>query len=289
MFSEDIQPLWQTSIFMLGLLLGVIAVLAITGAIFNLELTGIPRIALGVALSVLPALVWMFFLTRLAAQRDVPLSPLLPTVFILAALIAAAIARPVLYEIIDLDGWLGQATALNRLFANILLGGAVHAFLLYAIIRYTVWQTPAFEHRVDGILYSLVAAWGYAATFNALYVLDTGGLTLLNGSFRILSQTCTFLVTGLIIGYFLGRNRFEDMPFYFLTGGVALAAAANGFLFFAGTELNNIRVNLTTDGFSPWPGLLLNVVAILASYAAIYGLLRRQNELTKARLERKAA
>ncbi|HOA23838.1 MAG TPA: hypothetical protein PK801_06910 [Aggregatilineales bacterium] len=284
-FSDDVDPLWQTSLFILGLLLAVIVALAIAGQFFGAEVTGAPRIILGVAISVLPALLWLFFLTRLAALREVELSPLLPTMFVLAALIAAAIARPLLFEIIDLDGWLAQATASSRLSANILLGGSIHAFLLYAMVRYTVWQTPSFEHRADGVLYGLVTSWGYAATYNTLFVFDYGGVSLVNGSYRILTQTFAFLVTGLVLGYFLGRNRFEDMPFYFMSAGVALAGFLNGFLFYAGTELNNIAVNLTSDGFSPWPGLLFNLAFLVLTFAAVYGLLRRHNKLTKLHLE----
>lgn len=288
-FSEDLEPIWQTSLFILGLLLAVIVALAAASQLFGADVTGTPRIILGVALSVLPALLWLFFLTRLAALREVELSSLLPTMFVLAALIAAAIARPLLYEIIDLDTWLAQATAPARLVANILLGGSIHAFLLYAMVRYTVWQTPSFEHRADGILFGLVTAWGYAATFNTLFVFDYGGVSLLNGSYRILSQTFAFLVTGLVIGYFLGQNRFEDMPFYFMSAGVALAGFLNGLLFYAATELNNIAVNLSSDGFSPWPGLLLTLAALVFTFAAVYGMLRRQNTLTKVRLERQSA
>lgn len=288
-FVDDAQPLWQTSIFLFGLLMAVVVVIAVAGMLFNVEVAGRPRIVLGVALSILPGLMWLFFLTRLAAARQVEVSPLLPTVYVLSALIAVAVAHPLVYEVIDLDTWLAQATPANRLLANILLGGSIHAFLLYAIIRYTVWQTPAFERRVDGIMFALVAAWGYAATFNTIFVLDYGGVSLVNGSFRLLSQTFAFLVPGLILGYFLGINRFEDRPFYYLAIGVALAAFTNGFLLYAGVELNNIRVNLSADGFSPWPGLLLTLGALLVTYAAVFGLLRRENALTRARLERKAS
>lgn len=288
-FVDDVQPLWQTSVFMFGLLVAVVIAIAVAGLLFDLEVTGRPRVVLGVALSILPGLMWLFFLTRLAAARQVEVSPLLPTVFVLSALIAVAVAHPLVYELIDLDAWLARATPVNRLLANILLGGSIHAFLLYAIIRYTVWQTPAFERRVDGIIFSLVAAWGYAATFNTIFVLDYGGVSLVNGSFRLFAQTCAFLVPGLIIGYFLGVNRFEDRPFYYLTIGVALSAFLNGFLMYAGVELNNIRVNLATDGFSPWPGLVLTFGTLLATYAAVFGLLRRENSLTRARIERKAS
>lgn len=285
-FWQDLPALWQASVatFLFTIVLAVIV--TIVSVVFNPTLNGTERAAIGVGVSILPAIVWLVTFQQINFRSNVGFSPLIPTVFVLSMLTAAAISRPFLMEIVRIDEWLPQVSAANRLLATVLVPGFSHAFLLYAVIRYTVWQTPAFERRVDGVLYGFVAGWGYAITQNTLTVLDRGGLDLLNGTFWILSRTAAFLAASLVVGYFLGRNRFEDLPFYYLTAGVAAAAVLNGFLLFAGSSLNQVRLNLTSDGYTAWPGLLISLLVLIGTFGAVYGLFNRHNALTKARLER---
>jgi hypothetical protein len=165
----------------------------------------------------------------------------------------------------------------------------VTAFALYAIVRYTVWRTPAFSHRVDGPLFAVAAAWGYGSMFALLFVIDQGQMTLLNGGLRIIVILCAYLTPAFILGFFLGRNRFEDMPFYYLTGGVVTAAVINGFLLYAGVELNKVSPSLSNDGYSPWPGVAISVLLLAGTFAAVLGLMSRHNSLTRGRLEGKDA
>lgn len=282
--AQENRALWRASAT--ALLVILTTILAVTVAsILEPEPGQIVRLAVGVAVSVLPVIVWGSSIYRFAARDGSDLSPLLPTIFVLSALIAAAISRPLLYEIIDLDGWLAQANPANQLTAHLLLGAPVHVFLMYALVRFTVWRTPTFEHRDDGLLFALAAGWGYSAAFNTLYVFDHNGLTLLTGSFRLITQMSAFLAASLIVGFFLGRSRFEDMPFYYMPAGVALSIGLNAFVLYAGTSLNNIRLRLDTDGFSPWPGLVASMLVMIVSFAAIYGLMQRHNALTRSRIE----
>jgi hypothetical protein len=133
-------------------------------------------------------------------------------------------------------------------------------------------------------MFSLASGWGYASMTNALFVLDRNGLTLLNGGLYTLAHFGPYLSPSLILGYFLGRNRFEDLPFYYLTAGVTLAAFVNGVLLYAANELNIGPLRISSDGFAPWPGLIVNMIVLLLVYSAVYGLLKRHNGLTRARI-----
>jgi RsiW-degrading membrane proteinase PrsW (M82 family) len=257
----------------------------VIGSGFVPEQPGAVLPAIGMLLSALPAVAWLAFLYRVGARMQFHLSLLPFTLFFLAALLSAAATRPFLHDIINVDVWLGRTTTNNRLLGEILLNGFTHAFMLYAIVRYVAWSSLAFVRRTDGVMYAMAASWGYAAVFNALYVIDLGQPALLSGGLRLLAHLCTFLSTALILGYFLGRNRFENMPVYYLGSGLIFAAVVNGFLLYAGSALNSTRLGLTQSGFSPWPGLALNVAVLALAYSTVYGLTQRQNALTKARLE----
>lgn len=283
-FTEDIPPLWRATLTALGLFLFIIVGLLIASQVVE-EPGNIARLIIGTGISLIPSLAWLLLLYRAAARRDIRLPASLPLIFALAALIAAAVTRPLLFELIDLDVWLSRTTPPNRFLGNVLINGFFHAFILYALVRYTVWHRPTFTRRTDGVLFGMAAGWGYLAMINLLFVLGQDGVSLVNGSFRLITQACAYLAPGLIMGYFLGHNRFEDMPFYYLSLGLVLSAGVNGLMLYAGNELNNIRLGLTQDGFSPWPGLVFNFAVLLFVFGAIYGLQQRNNALIRARLE----
>lgn len=288
LFSEDVPSLWRASTITLGLVTAGVLALIIANQVLPADLiTKVPvRLAAGTAAAVGPAAAWLFFLYRISARQRLRLSALLPTVFVLAALLAAAAARPILLDLIGLDVWLWRTNAANRFLGNLLIAGFFHMFLIYVIVRYTVWQTADFSRRVHGVMYTLAAGLGYATMLNLLFVLDNNGLELLNGGLRLVTQLFAYIAPSMILGYFLGRSRFEDMPVYFLSGGQIIAAAASGLLIYITNELNTTGLAIDQDGFSPWPGLIVASIVMLASYGAIYGLLNRQNKLTRARLER---
>ncbi|GAB4478459.1 MAG: hypothetical protein Kow00124_22920 [Anaerolineae bacterium] len=283
-FYEDLPAVWRASTLTFGVILLLVAGLAVGHLIIG-EPQGTTRLLVSITAAAAPPLLWAAFLYQIAARQQTAVAPLVLTLFMLGALIAAAVTRPVLLDLLDLDTWLSSTTVIRRLLSNILIGGFWHAFLLYAMVRYTVWRTEVFTRRTDGVLFSMAASWGYALAINLLFVLDQDGLTMLNGNLRLLAQQAAFLVPGVVLGYFLGRSRFEVMPAYYLTLGLVIAAGLNGLLLFAGTELNSIRLGFDQDGFSPWPGLVVSLLAMGLTFFAIYGIIRRDNALTRARLE----
>ncbi len=285
MLHEDVAPLWRASALTLGVLLMLVVGLVTMNLLSGRDVQAQIDPKAGAGLMAVPATTWTLLLYQIAGRRRAQISTLLPTILVLSALAAAAAVRPFLFELLDIDLWLTQTNASNRFLGNILTIGMVNAFALYGLIRYTVWRTPAFAHRVDGVLYTTAAGWGYGTTLIVLSLLDQEAVTVLNGGLKALSQLCAYLAPALIVGYFLGRNRFEDMPFYYLSTGLLIAAALNGLLLYAGSELNNVSLSLTQDGFSPWPGFAASLGILVVTYLAIYGLLRRHNSLTRARLE----
>ncbi len=283
-FAKDETPIWRASVLTLGLILSTIAGVAVADLVLPASVSNSPQLLSSSTIALLPALAWLIFLYRSARTTHIDIPSSLLAVFSLAALIAAAVVYPLLNQLLDLYGWLGRTTSANRFLGNILIGGFCHALVLYAIVRYTVWPTSAFIHRSDGMLFSLAASLGYAVTLNLLFIFNLGGVTLLNGGLRLITQMSAHLASSTIIGYFLGRNRFEDMPVYYLPSGLVLGAAINGLLLYAGAELNNTQLSFAQSGFSPWPGLALNIIVLILTFAGVAGLLKRHNALTRARL-----
>ena len=268
----------------LGALLLTVAGLLIADLIFGARLNADMRILAGMAFVSLSPLVWITLYYRSSRRNRAGASPWPPLLFALGSLVAVAVTHPIFSSIIELELWLSRTNATNRFLAHILLNGFFHMFVLYALVRYLSWDHPSFDHRVHGLVLTLSACLGYATALNFFFIIDHEGLTILYGGLRLISQLCAFVAPALILGYFLGINRFEDMPFYYLSAGLLLSAVANGLLLYAGSELNYVGLSLTQTGFSPWPGFVASVLALVATGATIYGLLRRQNALARARL-----
>jgi RsiW-degrading membrane proteinase PrsW (M82 family) len=281
LFTQDRPSLWRATFIATAAALIFTFFIAIMTEVFGLNPQGAVRIAVNLAFALLPPLAWLIALYR--GDRSLPASIL--AIIILSALVEAALARPFFLRVIRLDDWLSDVPTNSRLVSHFLLGGVTHAFLLYATVRYTVWRTPSFQRQMDGFLFGMVAGWGYGAAANILMITDYGGLTPLNGGLRLLGQALIYLTGGVIVGYFLGRNRFEDLPPYFLSLGVVLAAAVMGIGFYASHELDSGRLGLTQDAFSPWPGGIVSLVILGASFALLYAFMRRHNAQARARIE----
>jgi RsiW-degrading membrane proteinase PrsW (M82 family) len=234
----------------------ILVILSLLGNLILPPPPGSPfRLLTGLVQIVFPALAWLFFVYWQEARTGSALSA----------------------QLFALREWLPTARTSTRLLENVLLVGFTHIALIYAVVRYTVWRTPAFARRTDGPLYTVGAGLGYATMLNLIFLLEGGGLDPVNGAFRFIDQTAAHLSASVVLGFYLGRNRFADLPAWYLPSGVGLAALVDGFMLYASAELNNTRLGLTRDAFSPWPGAIFSMLAGLIAFSAIYGIQRRIN------------
>ncbi|HYO68741.1 MAG TPA: PrsW family intramembrane metalloprotease [Archangium sp.] len=146
-------------------------------------------------------------------------------------LLGAAICVPVVPVAMWLES-LGRewetgvwSTALVRAF----LGAAIPEELFkYLVLRRYVWNKPAFDEPLDGVVYGTTASLGFATLENILYVGDGGlGVAVL----RALTAVPQHAFTGVIMGAFVGRARFaqdEAQRFGLLAAGLGWAILLHG-------------------------------------------------------------
>ena len=285
LFYEDSRELWQACI----LTFGSIIVTIISSAIFSIlapsDLSGTSLPVAGMIASVIPGVVWIVSLYRYGRLWNGAISPLVPIVSVTGILSAAAISHPFSNNLIGLGLWLTKTTALNRLLGDILLGGLFHTYVIFMIVRIAGWTHATFYNRVTGITLTLAVTVGYSTMLCLMYVFDSGGLLVLSGNLRLVSMLCSLIAPGLVLGYFVGISRFEDLPFTQLTIGFGSAAALNGLLTYISTETGYVGLSLTQNGFSPWPGAVICMVITIGTFIAVYGLIQRQNHIAQARIE----
>ena len=270
---RDRGALWKTNLTQVVALLVFVAIVALIGGSIQPHLEGVGLILVGIVLTLVPAVLWLAFFYAQDAREPEP-KGLVLAVFILGGLLARAVGIPLIEEVFRTSQWLATGTACHIL-GSILVIGFIEQFLVYAAVRYSIYNVPEFDERVDGIVYGTAAALGYATMVNAQYVVQSGGVDLVFGSIRIAITAMAMASFGGLIGYFLGRCKFEDEPLWWMTVGLILAAFLDGLFTYLRGEITTTSVGLSGGGYNPWPGLILATVVAVVTFTVLFLLIRR--------------
>ena len=219
-------------------------------------------------LAVVPAAIW-FTVFYMQDRAEPEPKQYLFGVFALGLLLAAAIGQPLIQNVFQVNTWAGGSLAL-RLLAGITIVGAIQEFLKYAAVRYSVYRSPEFDERIDGIIYGAAAGLGYATFLNVNYVISNGGVDLGVGAVRAAVVALAQASFAGVTGYFLGRAKFENRGPFWLPVGLVLAAVLNGV---SSTLLSEIsRTGLRS---TPLNGLILAAALATITFAVLFAIMRR--------------
>lgn len=136
------------------------------------------------------------------------------------------------YPIIQLEEWISERyTRSSYQIGNLLLSSFLAVALLEEIIKFSVlllffYPRRFFNEPLDGIVYSVIIAMGFATTENMLYALEYGlGTTIL----RAFTAVPAHAVFAVLIGYYAGKAKFKKArQSQLLLKGLAFAVLAHG-------------------------------------------------------------
>ncbi len=278
--GRERASVWRTCFVVVGVLVVFTILIAVIAQVMDPQFEGILLVLTGVALAVIPALLWLAFFYLQDVLEPEPKAYVLG-VFVLGALLASAVGMPVIRDLFRVQDWLGTSRLVNFL-GSILVIGMVQEFLKYAAVRYSIYLLPEFDERMDGILYGTAVGLGYATMLNIRYVVDSGGVNLDMGIIRIVVTALAQASFAGITGYFLARAKFDDEPVWWLPMGLGIAAVLNGLFTVARGEL--MRMGSVTGGrvASPWLGLALATVVAVLTLLALFYLMGRANRAEAA-------
>jgi RsiW-degrading membrane proteinase PrsW (M82 family) len=266
---------WQTGWVLVAALIGFILLVVGLDSLVQPTLEGTMLLVTGVVLALVPAVIWLVFFYLQDRLEPEPKRYVIG-VFVLGALLAAAVGIPVVNDLFAIKEWLYES-ALVRLLGGILVVGFTQEFLKYAAVRYTVYGSREFDERMDGVIYGTAAGLGYATMLNIQYVVSNAGVDLSVGVIRIVVTALAQASFAGIVGYFLGQDKFEGKPVWWMPCGLALAAVLNGLFVF-------LRDLASVQGlsFNPWNALILATVVALVVLGVLFWLMRRANRATLA-------
>lgn len=149
-----------------------------------------------VALAVVPGVFWLWVFYRRDKWEPEPKLKVIK-LFLLGALAAA----PAYY----LQGWLpGPASKFFDNFVRVALVEELFKVLPVLLIVY--WHRE-FNEPMDGIVYAVAAALGFATVENILYAHYLGPQLLM---YRVFTSTLLHVGCSGLVGYALGRAKFSD-------------------------------------------------------------------------------
>lgn len=133
---------------------------------------------------------------------------LLIKVFILGAL---AVIPIVLFEkfLTSVNIFTGVAAAFFNAFV---VAGLTEEFFKRAVVLRTVYRNPAFDEKLDGIVYAVFAALGFATVENIMYVLVNFSANPYVGLSRGIFSVPTHVLLGVTMGYYLSLAKFSNHP-----------------------------------------------------------------------------
>ncbi|HNV30636.1 MAG TPA: PrsW family glutamic-type intramembrane protease [Cyclobacteriaceae bacterium] len=111
---------------------------------------------------------------------------------------------------------------------------AVHAFLIVALVeefskfifvRGILYNNKHFNEPFDGIVYSVMVGMGFATFENILYVFEGGIGTAIMRMFTAVPAHATFAI---LMGYYLGKARFEHKKSYYSLIALGVATLFHG-------------------------------------------------------------
>jgi len=211
------------------------------------------------------AALFLFFYLRDRYRRE-PFGTMLKTFVLGAAALIPSMGISLTLQ--RLTGWSSSTPSILHAFVGaMLIVGLVEEGCKYAVVRLYAFRQPAFDEPYDGIMYSVMAALGFATVENVLYVLSGGAGV---GALRAALAVPSHAFDGVVMGYFLGEAKFarSDAAGNLISAlGLALAVVAHGLYDF---------IVFTIDK-APFMMLTLGLFVVL-SWVIIFKATRRLSE-----------
>lgn len=283
--EEEVYPyrrVWRSLIIEIVVLLAIALVIVAVFSLFDPQLAVAVRHGLLLALALLPLGLWS--LASLLQERFVPEPRQRLLVIIIVTMLAAnAVGVPLVEEFLQIDRWLPQGTAVDRIIGYTFTFGITHTLIKYLIIYYAAARDH-FRVRIDSVAYAVGSAVGYATILNLHYVASNSSAPLDVAMLRMVDTLLLQLMTSFVIGYGMAQVTFGQPTPLLLTLTLLLSASLTGVVIALRAGLVNANLFLGTSQTNPILGTLLVAAGTVAT-AFIIGYLIENAD----RIDREAA
>jgi RsiW-degrading membrane proteinase PrsW (M82 family) len=219
------------------------------------------------AAALFPVGLWLFFSLR--PERRVPQPrQMLLLVFVISALVANAVAYPLIEQYLDADRWLSLASAIQRIVGYTFTTGIIQETLKYIVVRWLTWD----EHlrlRADAFAYGAASAVAYATVFN-LHFIGTGTPRLDVAVATVFSTVTANLVASAIVSYGLAESKLSNANMFVLPVSLGVSAVIIGLVLPLRAGLINASISGENLAFTlprPLFGIAFSVFLMIVGLA----------------------
>jgi len=263
----------RTGFINLGIIVVFTVVVALAAPLLPTAFVNNNLVLIGLVLALVPAALWINFFYQQDQLEPEPKTYVLG-VFLLALLATDVVWRRVVVDFFHLSDWVARNDA-SALIGNTLVVGILLQLIVYAVVRYMVYNTPEFDERMDGIVYGTAAGLGVATMLNINFILDSGGADLGLGVIHVVVTALAQAAFGGVIGYFMGEMKFTDEAAWWMPLGLLIAAALDGLFEYLLVEVSSAGLQV-----SPWRGLIFALLVAVATFGVLIFLIRRAIDQT---------
>lgn len=267
------KAVWRSSLVAIIALLIFVALVFVVDRGLKTSLSGISLMLTGLVLALVPAGIWLFVFYQQDRLEPEPVGYVGRTFFIGLGL-AAALGIPLTNQVFQVDRWLYRG-GLTTFLGGVFIVGAIQAFIIYATVRYFLYDLPEFDERTDGVIYAIAAALGYATAINVNFILANRGAALGPGEVFITQTVLAQAAFGGLLGYFLGRAKLDLKPAWWLPAGYLLTAGLYGLFLFLSSRATAGSISTSGSNLSLAGGLLLSGGLVLAVTGLVFYLVDR--------------
>jgi RsiW-degrading membrane proteinase PrsW (M82 family) len=267
---------WRSAIIAVVALLVFVAIIVALDSALKPQLSGLGLLVAGIVLALVPAGLWLTFFYIQDRVEPEPVGQV-ARIFVIGLALAGAIGIPLTNTIFHVQDWLYRDTA-SMLLGSLLIG-SVESFIIYATVRYFIFDNPEFDERTDGVVYGTAAALGYATAINLQFFLTSGGSGFGSGEIYVAELALAYAAFGGVIGYFLGHAKLEKDPIWWLPLGFIITVLLSGLFFILRGQLESGSILTGTQTALPSvSGLILAGVLAIAVTAIVAFLVNRDVE-----------
>lgn len=178
-------------------------------------------------LTFLPPILWLLFYLREDKRPEPKHLILLTFIGGMASALIALLAECVLVVSFSGSCRTGAGPSLSPLL--LFLGiSFIEEYVKYLPVKYLVVRRPDFDEPVDGMIYMMTSAMGFAALENVLFVLPVFSnslpASLEIAANRFLGANLLHALSSGIVGFFLARAWFHPHRHHFIALGITFAA-----------------------------------------------------------------
>lgn len=160
-----------------------------------------------ILLAVAPSIALITFILLHDRYDKEPFSVLLKVFFFgMLATIPTLLAEMILQRFNIFAGIFGAA------FQAFIVIGFTEEFFKRKVVTWQAFYHPAFNEKLDGIVYCSIASLGFATIENVFYVLSYAQIDPTIWLTRAFLSVPTHMLLGIIMGYYLGHAKFSPDP-----------------------------------------------------------------------------